>query len=197
MIYKGYLKSKTDAETLLEAIDSMKVAGVAVDNIQIGGTFVDVVEQLTQGEILIVNSLTECDCNSLRELFATIVNVSSRGAYMRSLEETWFDMRHAPDWNMLATGFETIDKRLHSIRTNSGLKKATDRGCKLGRPTGTIVIDKVKYRNCYDVLATNSQMKVKEVCEIYGISTGYFYKYLKKENLTLCRKRTRTLINAI
>ena len=100
------------------------------------------------------------------------------GANIKSLKETWIDTT-TPAGKLMFTlmaGLSQFERDLISQRTKEGLAAARARGRHGGRKPK---LDAKKEKVIYDLYQKKTD-KVKDLCEMFGISKPTLYKTIEK-----------------
>lgn len=134
-------------------------------------------EDLRSGDTVIVSDLTRLS-RSTKDLFNLVELIESKGAYIKSLKESWLDTT-TPQGRLLFTfmaGISQFERDLISQRTQEGLASARARGRNGGRPK--------KDKKDIDVAIKMYNSKLHSVAEIEkttGVSKATLYRYIKKQ----------------
>ena len=142
----GYCRVSKNDMTLDRQLDSLVAAGVDERNIyqeKITGTKQDrpeltrMVEGLKPDDVVIVAELTRLS-RTTAGLISVVEQIHNKGAYLRSLKETWLNSESTAQSRLLLTifaGLSQFERDLISERTKDGLKAAKARGRSGGRPS--------------------------------------------------------------
>lgn len=180
----GYARVSTHDQTLDRQLDTLKEAECnKIYKEKITGTKKDrpeldkLLEDLRSGDTIIVSDLTRLS-RSTKDLFNLIEQIESKGAYIKSLKESWMDTT-TPQGRLMFTlmaGISQFERDLIVQRTQEGLASARARGRNGGRPT--------KDKKDIDVAIKMYNSKLHSVSEIEkttGVSKATLYRYLKKQ----------------
>ena len=128
------------------------------------------------GDILVVWKLDRLG-RSLAHLVATVEDLAGRSVGFRSLQEQ-LDTTTAGGKLIfhLFTSLAEFERDLIRERTHAGLTAARARGRNGGRPKG---VDEKK-RKAAVALKRDPQYRIREICEIVGISRNTYYKYTRE-----------------
>ncbi len=133
-------------------------------------------EQLRVGDIVIVTELARLS-RSVKDLFALVETIHTKGANLKSLKEPWLDTT-TPQGKLLFTifaGISQFDRDLISQRTKEGLSSARARGRKGGRP-GKPLKDIELALKMYD----SKNYSIGEISKATGLSKTSLYRYVDK-----------------
>jgi len=180
----GYARVSTQDQNLDRQLDTLKEAGCdKIYKEKITGTKKDrpqldkLLEDLRSGDTIIVSDLTRLS-RSTKDLFNLVELIESKGAYIKSLKETWLDTT-TPQGKLMFTfmaGISQFERDLISQRTQEGLASARARGRNGGRPT--------KDKKDIDMAIKMYNSKLHSVAEIEkttGVSKATLYRYMKKQ----------------
>ncbi|NLO22065.1 MAG: recombinase family protein [Syntrophomonadaceae bacterium] len=180
----GYARVSTQDQNLDRQLDTLKEAGCdKIYKEKITGTKKDrpeldkLFEDLRSGDTIIVSDLTRLS-RSTKDLFNLVELIESKGAYIKSLKESWLDTT-TPQGRLLFTfmaGISQFERDLISQRTQEGLASARARGRNGGRPT------KDKKDIEMAIKMYNSKLhSVSEIEKTTGVSKATLYRYIKKQ----------------
>ena len=180
----GYARVSTQDQILDRQLDTLKEAGCdKIYKEKITGTKKDrpeldkLFEDLRSGDTIIVSDLTRLS-RSTKDLFNLVELIESKGAYIKSLKESWLDTT-TPQGRLLFTfmaGISQFERDLISQRTQEGLASARARGRNGGRPT------KDKKDIEMAIKMYNSKLhSVSEIEKTTGVSKATLYRYIKKQ----------------
>lgn len=181
MNYKGYLKSSKSAIDLQQAIEGLKAKGVPEENIFISDVPYGIIDNLIQGDVLIIHSFVECGCRSIQEVYKLLQSVAEHQATLQTLCEPIIDTAtHVSSW---LTAFETITQiewLCRSERSRKSLASIKRQGKKLGRHITEKTKQQLKtiLRNYY-----LTEKGVKEICQEVGCDSSILYRYINLNNL--------------
>lgn len=174
----------TQDQNLDRQLDTLKEAGCdKIYKEKITGTKKDrpeldkLLEDLRSGDTIIVSDLTRLS-RSTKDLFNLVELIESKGAYIKSLKESWLDTT-TPQGRLLFTfmaGISQFERDLISQRTQEGLASARARGRNGGRPP--------KDKKDIDVAIKMYNSRLHSVAEIEkttGVSKATLYRYIKKQ----------------
>lgn len=143
----GYARVSTNGQNLDSQTDALMAAGVRKKHLyceKMTGTKTDrpelnrLVNDLETGDTVIITDLTRIS-RSTKDLLEIIDKIKSKGAYIKSLKDTWLDTTsHNPYNDFLLTvmsGLSQLERDLISQRTKEGLASAKARGRNGGRPS--------------------------------------------------------------
>lgn len=143
----GYARVSTDGQNLDRQIDALMVAGVSKKHLyceKMTGTKADrpelnrLINDLETGDILVIADLTRIS-RSTKDLLEIVDKIKNKGAYIKSLKDTWLDTTSNNPYNdfllTVMSGLSQLERDLISQRTKEGLVSAKARGRNGGRPS--------------------------------------------------------------
>lgn len=180
----GYARVSTIEQNLDRQVDQLKEAG-AEEIIQekITGTKADrpqlnrLLDKLRKDDIVLVADLTRLS-RSTKDLFALVELIEGKGAYIKSLKESWLDTT-TPQGRLMFTlmaGISQFERDLISQRTKEGLESARARGKVGGRKSK---LDDVTKRGVYDMYQQKKNT-VNDICKMFGITKPTLYKIVEE-----------------
>lgn len=96
------------------------------------------IDDLEIGDTVIIADLTRIS-RSTKDLLDIVDKIKSKGAYIKSLKDTWLDTTSSNPYNAflltVMSGLSQLERDLISQRTKEGLVSAKARGCNGGRPS--------------------------------------------------------------
>ncbi len=142
----GYARVSTEGQNLDRQIDQLTASGVDKRNIyqeKMTGTKSDrmelnrMIEELQEGDTVVITDLTRIS-RSTKDLLLIVDKIKSKGAYIKSLKDTWLDTTSDNPYNAflltVMSGLSQLERDLTSVRTKEGLASARARGRIGGRP---------------------------------------------------------------
>lgn len=182
-MFIGYARVSTPDQSLDLQLDALKKAGcedrnVFTDTITGSKSKRDGLDQmlsyLRRGDVVVVWKLDRL-ARSLRHLVELVGDLESRGIGIKSLQEN-IDTETASGKLFLHIfgALAEFERELIRERTIAGLRAASERGRKGGRPK---VMDEVKIQQAR-ALYREKTIPVTEICKTLGISKGTFYRCL-------------------
>lgn len=179
----GYARVSTQEQNLDRQLDTLKEAGCdKIYQEKITGTKKDrpeldkMLEDLRNGDTIIVSDLTRLS-RSTKDLFNLVEHIESKGAYIKSLKESWLDTT-TPQGKLMFTfmaGISQFERDIISQRTQEGLASARARGRNGGRP----VKDKADINTALKMY--DSQLHtVAEIEKITKVSRATLYRYIRE-----------------
>lgn len=182
----GYARVSTLDQNLDRQIDALKENNVdLIYQEKMTGTKSQrpelnrMLEELNPGDTVLICDLTRIS-RSTRDLLNIFDKIKSKGAYIKSLKDTWLNTTtgaNNPYTDFLFTvmaGLSALERDLTSERTKEGLAAAKRRGRNGGRPKGenpqTEVVLKL-YR---------SGNKMNDIVKITKLSRSTIYRIVKK-----------------
>ena len=143
----GYARVSTEGQNLNRQIDQLTACGVDNRNIyheKITGTRSDraelnrMIDELQEGDTVVITDLTRIS-RSTKDLLLIIDKIKSKGAYIKSIKDTWLDTTSDNQYNAflltVMSGLSQLERDLTSARTKEGLASARARGRIGGRPS--------------------------------------------------------------
>ena len=143
----GYARVSTDGQNLDRQIDALTKAGVSRKHIyceKMTGTKSDrpelnrLINDLETGDTVIIADLTRIS-RSTKDLLEIVGKIKIKGAYIKSLKDTWLDTTSSNPYNdfllTVMSGLSQLERDLISQRTKEGLASAKARGRNGGRPS--------------------------------------------------------------
>jgi DNA invertase Pin-like site-specific DNA recombinase len=185
MIY-GYARVSTKDQNLERQIDALKQAGCEyIYEEKVSGTKREreelnkMLDNLKEGDTVIVVELTRIS-RSTKDLLEIVETITSKGANIKSLKESWLDTTSSHGKFLLTVfaGLSQLERDLIAERTKEGLEAARRRGRVGGRP-------KVKDGRVDMAIELYQQGKysIKEICRRTGLARATLYRRLAEAGL--------------
>lgn len=143
----GYARVSTQEQNLDRQIDALMAAGVSRKHLyceKMTGTKADrpelnrLINDLEMGDTVIIADLTRIS-RSTKDLLEIVQRIKDKGAYIKSLKDTWLDTTSSNPYNdfllTVMSGLSQLERDLISQRTKEGLASAKARGRNGGRPS--------------------------------------------------------------
>lgn len=143
----GYARVSTDGQNLDRQLDALIAAGVSRKHLyceKMTGTKADrpelnrLIDDLESGDTVIIADLTRIS-RSTKDLLEIVDKIKNKGAYIKSLKDTWLDTTSSNPYNdfllTVMSGLSQLERDLISQRTKEGLASAKARGRNGGRPS--------------------------------------------------------------
>ncbi len=143
----GYARVSTQEQNLDRQIDALVSAGVCRKHLyceKMTGTKSDrpelnrLLDDLEMGDTVIIADLTRIS-RSTKDLLDIVDKIKNKGAYVRSIKDTWLDTTSNNPYNdfllTVMSGLSQLERDLISQRTKEGLASAKARGRNGGRPS--------------------------------------------------------------
>ena len=143
----GYARVSTDGQNLDRQIDALMAAGVSKKHLyceKMTGTKSDrpelnrLIDDLEAGDTVVIADLTRIS-RSTKDLLDIVDKIKNKGAYIKSLKDTWLDTTSDNPYNdfllTVMSGLSQLERDLISQRTKEGLASAKARGRNGGRPS--------------------------------------------------------------
>lgn len=181
----GYARVSTVEQNLDRQIDALKKYGVdLIYSEKMTGTKKDrpellkMIDELNQGDTVVIADLTRIS-RSTKDLLDIIERIKNKGAYIKSIKDTWLDTTSQNPYNdfllTVMSGLSQLERDLISARTKEGLASAKARGRKGGRPNK-------QNENADMVIAmANSGIKIVDIVEKTGLSRSTVNRILKAD----------------
>lgn len=179
----GYARCSTDDQRLDRQIDLLNDVGCErIYQEHVTGTKMDrpelmrMLDALRVGDTVIVSDLTRLS-RSTKDLFELVEKISSIGADIKSLKESWLDTTtpHGKFVFTIFAGVSQLERDLIADRTREGLKSARARGRVGGRPK----VDTKKIQQAI-AMHQSGNIPIQDIVETTGIARATLYKYLKE-----------------
>ena len=180
----GYARCSTADQNLDWQLDALKKEGCErIYEEKVSGTKKErpelskMMDALREGDTIVVCELTRLS-RSTKDLFDLVERVSSLGADIKSLKESWLDTT-TPQGKLLFTifaGVSQFERDLTYQRTMDGLAAARARGRMGGRPK----TDPKKIQQAIAMYKAKD-IPVRDILETTGISRATLYAYLLRE----------------
>lgn len=138
--------------------------------------FDKMVNLLSKGDLVLLVELTSLFRTSA-ELKAKITAITSTGADVKCINQTWLDTTNNPSIAAVFNGLIEFEKDLLSDRIKAGMEVAKSKGVELGRPTA----DTSKLNHAVQLYETGDY-SVPEICKICDVSKSTLYRELRKQN---------------
>ncbi|MBI9013889.1 MAG: recombinase family protein [Clostridiales bacterium] len=179
----GYARVSTNKQDLDAQIEALKAVGVHSSDIykeEISSRikkrpkFEEVMNVMEPGDMLVVFKLDRIG-RSLKELIDIVEKINEKECNIKTLSGNHvIDTTTAQGklFFSLLAAFSEYERELIRERTILGLENAKAKGIKLGRKN---VLSTSEIEDFGRMLNTN--MKVKEICELMGISKSSYYRY--------------------
>ncbi len=143
----GYARVSTDGQNLDRQIDALMAAGVSKKHLyfeKMTGTKSDrpelnrLIDDLETDDIVVIADLTRIS-RSTKDLLEIADKIKNKGAYIKSLKDTWLDTTSNNPYNVflltVMSDLSQLERDLISQRTKEGLVSAKARGRNGGRPS--------------------------------------------------------------
>jgi len=143
----GYARVSTEGQNLDRQVDALMAAGVSRKHLyceKMTGTKSDrpelnrLIDDLEIGDTVIIADLTRIS-RSTKDLLKIVDRIKNKGAYIKSLKDTWLDTTSSNPYNdfllTVMSGLSQLERDLISQRTKEGLASAKARGRNSGRPS--------------------------------------------------------------
>ena len=182
----GYITSESVLYNLEEGKKLLVKNGVKSSDIVVEEMFPrtlqTVISQLSKGDTLIIIELADI-CTSIKKLLALTHDIESKGAFVKSLSQSWFD---TSETNSNARNMVTILEELNNFNmsltrklTIKGLEKARAIGNIGGRPMGASNRTKSRIEKAKRLYATG-KYSLTDISKKVGCPRSTLYRYMRK-----------------
>lgn len=181
----GYARVSTEQQNSDRQIDMLVKFGVnkrsiykeeIIDSKLNREQFYKMVDKLQEGDVVVIADLTRVS-RSIKDLLKIVDNINSKGAFIKSLQDTWLDTTIDNPYNdfllTVIKGLSELERDIIIARTKEGLASAKARGRESGRPNkrnGKANIVKNLYKQGY---------KITYIAEKVELSRATIYRILK------------------
>lgn len=172
MIY-GYARVSTTGQSIAAQVAALTAAGAArVFKDKASGAKTDraqlrqLLNTLEEGDTLLVTRLDRL-ARSTRDLLNMLAAIASKGAFFRSLADTWADTTTAHGRLILTVlgGLAEFERELIRARTGEGRALAKARGVHMGRPAKL-----TKHQQREALARRNGGELLTEIARTYNVS---------------------------
>jgi DNA invertase Pin-like site-specific DNA recombinase len=185
MIY-GYARVSTKEQNLdrqlkqlndsgCDKIFEEKISGATTERPELQ----NMLSVLQPGDKIIVSDLTRISRSS-KDLFELIEIIKEKGASLKSLKDTWFDMTEDNPYSTflltVMAGVNQLEKDITRMRQKEGIAIAKDKGRYVGRAKK--YHDKHAGMNHAIELYQEGRHTIKEISEITNVSKSALYRKL-------------------
>jgi DNA invertase Pin-like site-specific DNA recombinase len=181
----GYARVSTEEQNLNRQIDALTKYGVdkrLIYQEKITGTKKDrpelnkMINSLENGDTVVIADLTRVS-RSTKELLEIIDKIKSKGAFIKSIKDTWLDTTSENPYNdfllTVMSGLSQLERDLISQRTKEGLASAKARGRNGGRPS------KQNEKGETVKILYNNGMKIANIVKQTGLSRSTVNRIIK------------------
>ncbi|WP_017754962.1 recombinase family protein [Calidifontibacillus oryziterrae] len=187
---KGYARVSTVDQNLdrqlkqlkddgCEIIYEDKVSGATIDRPELQ----KMLDELKQDDVVIVTDLTRISRSS-RDLFDLVDLIKGKGAFLKSLKDTWLNTTNDNPYNQflltVMAGVSQLERDLSKMRQKEGVEIAKQKGKYRGRTKK--YTEKHPGMNHALELYVQGGKTVKEIEEITKVSRSALYREIKKRN---------------
>ncbi len=185
-MYLGYARVSTDDQNLDRQIDQLLSAGVDKRNIyaeKISGRKRDreeldrMLSDLKPEDVIIIADLTRIS-RSTRDLLEIVEQITKKGAYIKSIKDTWLDTTSDNPYNTflltVMSALSQLEADLTRSRVKEGLSAARKRGRVGGRPS-----KQNQYSDTVRAMAAGG-IKISEIVRQTGVSRSTVQRILRK-----------------
>lgn len=183
----GYARVSTTDQNLDRQLDALIAYGVDKRNIyseKMTGTKLEreqlnkMLDELQAGDTIVISDLTRIS-RSTKDLLAIIDKIKEKGAYIKSIKDTWLDTTSNNPYNdfllTVMSGLSQLERDLISQRTKEGLASAKARGRNGGRP------NKQNEKSPVVTALANSGMSIADIVKETGLSRSTVNRILGKQ----------------
>lgn len=184
----GYARVSTEGQNLDRQIDAIIAAGVSRKHLyceKMTGTKLDrpelnrLINDLETGDTVIIADLTRIS-RSTKDLLDIVDKIKNKGAYIKSLKDTWLDTTSSNPYNdfllTVMSGLSQLERDLISQRTKEGLASAKARGRNGGRPS------KQNEKAEIVIALYDSGMKIADIVRNTELSRSTVNRIVKNHN---------------
>jgi DNA invertase Pin-like site-specific DNA recombinase len=136
------------------------------------------IDELQAGDTVVIVDLTRVS-RSTKDLLAIVDRIKSKGAYIKSLKDTWLDTTSNNPYNdfllTVMSGLSQLERDLISTRTKEGLNSARSRGRIGGRP------NKQNEKAVTVNALANGGMKITDIIKETNLSRSTINRILGKQ----------------
>ena len=160
-------------ETGAEEIVKEKFTGTKSDRPELNR----LLDKLRKGDVILIVDLTRLS-RSTKDLFSLVEQIEKKGAYIKSLKESWLDIT-TPQGKLMFTfmaGVSQFQRDVIRQRTKEGLEAARARGKKGGRKQK---LDNNKKKAIYE-LYNQKKISVKDICDMFSITKPTLYNAIEE-----------------
>ena len=183
----GYARVSTNEQNLDRQLDQLKDYGVDKRSIyqeKMTGTRADrpqlnkMIDELQSGDTVVIVDLTRVS-RSTKDLLAIIDKIKAKGAYIKSIKDTWLDTTDNNPYNAflltVMSGLSQLERDLISVRTKEGLNSARIRGRIGGRP------NKQNEKAAIVTALAAGGMRITDIIKETGLSRSTINRILGKQ----------------
>ena len=184
----GYARVSTEGQNLDRQIDALIAAGVSRKHLyceKMTGIKADrpelnkLINDLETGDTVIIADLTRIS-RSTKDLLEIVDKIKNKGAYIKSLKDTWLDTTSSNPYNdfllTVMSGLSQLERDLISQRTKEGLVSAKARGRNGGRPS------KQNEKSEMVMALYDSGMKIADIVRNTELSRSTVNRIVKKHS---------------
>ncbi|WP_047382502.1 recombinase family protein [Cetobacterium sp. ZWU0022] len=182
----GYIRVSSEDQNLarqkqqlqeigMDIIFEEKISGATMNRLELQ----NMLKEIKSGDVIYVTDLTRIT-RSTHDLFLLIDLIRGKKAYLKSLKDTWLDLSEENPYSQflitIMAGVNQLERDLIRMRQREGIEIAKREGKFKGRVK--------KYHNNHAgmnyalKLYQESEMTVKQICEITNISRASIYRKL-------------------
>ena len=182
----GYARVSTEEQNLDRQLELLKDYGVderLIYKEKIRGTKKNraelqrMISELNEGDTVVIADLTRVS-RSTKDLLEIIEQIKARGAYIKSVKDTWLDTTSDNPYNAflltVMSGLSQLERDLISQRTKEGLASAKARGRNGGRPS------KQNEKGDTVRILYSSGMKIADIVRQTGLSRSTVNRIIRK-----------------
>jgi len=146
----------------------------------------DLLKKLSNGDVIVVHSLDRISRSTV-DLLNLVDILKEKGVYMKSLQDTWFDMTEDNPFSdfllTIMSGLFEYERKMIKNRQREGIIQAKKEGKYKGR-VRKYTENHVGMNHAIE-LYHKREKTVKEICDITQVSKSALYRELKRreENL--------------
>jgi DNA invertase Pin-like site-specific DNA recombinase len=188
MTIYGYARVSSVEQNLDRQIEALKLQGCQVIfEEKLSGATMErpelnkLLNQLKEGDLIIIHDMTRIS-RSTRDLFNLIDLLKEKGAFLKSVKDSWLDLSksNATSELMLTifAGIAQFERALLKERQAEGIAIAKKKGIYQGRPK-TYTDKNPRLKHALELYQAGGKT-IKEICKATGISESTFYRAIRK-----------------
>lgn len=189
MVRYGYARVSTIEQNLDRQIEALKKENCQeIFTEKLSGATMQrpelkkILDQIQEGDTIIISDMTRIS-RSTRDLFNLIDLLKEKGAFLKSINDTWLDLskENATSELMLTifAGIAQFERALLRERQAEGIAIAKKKGIYKGRPK-TFTENNPRLAHALELIES-SDKTIKEISRITNISESTLYRALRKK----------------
>jgi DNA invertase Pin-like site-specific DNA recombinase len=137
--------------------------------------------KLKKDDVIIITDLTRFT-RSTRDLFELVDAIKSKGAFLKSIKDTWLDFSEDNPYSAflltIMSAVSQLERDLTKMRQKEGIAIAKKKGIYQGRPK-TYTDKNPRLKHALELHQAGGKT-IKEICTATGISESTFYRAIRK-----------------